>query len=171
MGSRMRVSVVLLLVMAVYLAASAVGADQPKSLVGSAAPRISGTAIDGSRVDVPAAGRVTVVAFWNSTYRLSLDALQGIARIFAAYGSSGLVCVGINASGESSNSISAVARGLVVTYPLIGGSTGSNAAASYRLQGVPAVFVIDSSGVVDSAFGGWDRSVEAEVKARVAALL
>lgn len=171
MNMRTMMRAAILLLMAIGLAVSAASGAQPKSMVGAPAPRISAMAADGSRVDVPAAGRVTVVAFWNSKYRLSLDALQGIARIYSAYRSGGLVCVGVNDSGEPSKSIAAVASGLGVTYPLVGEGAGASAAASYRLQGVPAVFVINSSGVVDSAFGGWDRSVEAEVKARVAALL
>ncbi len=171
MSSRKRICAVILLLAAVVWIMPAGAGAQPRSLVGSAAPRISGTAADGSRVDMPGRGHVTVVAFWNSKYRLSLDALQGIARIYRSYRSRGLVCLGVNDSGESSKSIAAVAGGLGVTYPLIGEGAGSSAAVSYRLQGVPAVFVINPSGLIDSAFGGWDSSVEAEVRARVGSLL
>jgi hypothetical protein len=157
--------------LALLLAVPWSACSQPASLVGSAAPRISGTAADGVRVDVPVAGQVTVVAFWNSRYRLSLDALSGIERVYREYRSKGLVCVGVNDAGESSSSMNTVRASLGLTFPLVGGAVGPNAAAAYRLQGVPAVFIVDRSGDIDSAYGGWDKSVEAAVKQRVATLL
>lgn len=155
----------------IFLAAQTGVWAQPNSLVGATAPKIRGSSVDGSRIDAPVSGNVTLIVFWNSRYRLSTDALSGVQRVFDRLRNRGIACLGVNDSGEDQRTVVSVASGLGVSYPLITGSVGSGAAAAYKLRGVPVVFVVNRSGMVTAVFEGWDRSTEGEIERKASTLL
>jgi len=104
-----------------------------------------------------------LVVFWNTKYRLSADALGAIQRLHSRYNARGLLCVGIDDLGEDARVIGQFVSGLGVTFPVIGGPAGPSAAASYRVRGVPVVYLIDRSGAVSYVKEGWDKRAEDEV--------
>jgi hypothetical protein len=144
---------------------------QPASLVGSQAPRFRGIDLRGSRLEVPASGSPTVVVFWNSRYRVSADALSAMQRLYDMYKKKGLVCAGLNDLGEDASLAKQVASQLGITFPLFTGRDTVGAAASYRVRGVPVVFVIDQTGLVISVEEGFGPGAEARVAGSVVSLL
>ena len=136
---------------------------QPASLLGGSAPQVRATSLDGGEVVIPVRGKVMLVVFWNTKYRLSADALGAIQRLHDRHRARGLLCVGINDLGEDARVISQFVSGLGATFPVVGGPAGPSAAASYRVRGVPVVYVIDRSGAVSYVKEGWDKRAEDEV--------
>lgn len=136
---------------------------QPASLLGGSAPAVRATSLDGGEVVIPARGKVMLVVFWNTKYRLSADALGAIQRLHSRYNARGLLCVGIDDLGEDARVIGQFVSGLGVTFPVIGGPAGPSAAASYRVRGVPVVYLVDRSGAVSYVREGWDKRAEDEV--------
>jgi hypothetical protein len=170
-----RVSAAALLTLAALMAGLALGAGealaQPASLLGGLAPAVRATSLDGGEVVIPARGKVMLVVFWNTKYRLSADALGAIQRLHDRRRAGGLLCVGINDLGEDARVASQFVSGLGVTFPVVGGPAGPSAAAAYRVRGVPVVYVVDRSGAVSYVREGWDRRAEDEVGRKIEGLL
>lgn len=137
---------------------------QPSILVGSRAPEIKAVGVRNESVQVPARGGITVLVFWNSKYRLSLDALAAMQGIWEAYGARGVVCVGLNDLGEEDRAVEQLAERMNIGFVLVSGRAASSAAVAYRLRGVPAVFVVDRSGVIVYVREGWDKKAESEIR-------
>lgn len=51
-----------------------------------------------------------------------------------------------------------------IGFVLVSGRAASSAAVAYRLRGVPAVFVVDRSGVIVYVREGWDKKAESEIR-------
>jgi peroxiredoxin len=136
---------------------------QPTTLVGLKAPKVKTVGVKNESIQVPALGSVTVVVFWNSKYRLSLDALAGIQRVWEACRRKGVECVGFNDMEEADRVVKQLADQMNLGFPVASGRGASSAAAAYKLRGVPAVFVIDRSGVIIYVKEGWDRKTESEI--------
>lgn len=144
---------------------------QPASLLGGSAPAVRATSLDGGEVIIPVRGRVMLVVFWNTRYRLSADALGAIRRLHDRYRARGLLCVGIDDLGEDARVISQFVSGLGVTFPMVGAPAGPSAAAAYRVRGVPVVYVVNKSGAVSYVKEGWDKRAEDEVGREIEAAL
>ncbi|HAN86162.1 MAG: TlpA disulfide reductase family protein [Bacillota bacterium] len=144
---------------------------QPATLIGSKAPEVRTVGVKNESIQVPARGSVTVVVFWNSKYRLSLDALAGVQRVWEAYRERGVECVGFNDMEEADRAVRQLAEQMNLGFPLVSGRAASSAAVAYKLRGVPAVFVIDRSGVIIHVREGWDRNTEPDLKDRISAIL
>jgi hypothetical protein len=164
-----------LLALAAFMAGLVLGTGealaQPASLLGGSAPAVRATSLNGGEVVIPARGRVTLVVFWNTRYRLSADALGAIQRVHDRCRARGLACVGLNDLGEDGRAVSQFVSGLGVTFPVVGGPAGPSAAAAYRVRGVPVVYVIDKSGSISYVKEGWDKRAEDEVYRKIEALL
>lgn len=158
-------SAIILCAVFLYLLGSGTHAlAQPATLLGSRAPEVRAVSVKNENIQVPARGEVTVVVFWNSRYRLSLDALVGVERIWEAYGEKGIACVGFNDMGEDDRVVRQLIDQMKIGFPLASGPASSSAAVSYKLRGVPAIFVIDRSGAIIHVREGWDRRAESEIK-------
>ncbi|MEA4882562.1 MAG: hypothetical protein VB144_02680 [Clostridia bacterium] len=144
---------------------------QPSSLVGSAAPRVSIEGAHREIVAIPSPGKVTVVLFWNSRYRLSVEALAALGRIWDACKGRGLVCAGLSDVGEDASVVRQAGQQAGVSFPLAGGTAASDAAVLYRVRGVPVLFVINRSGQITYVREGWDGGAESDVSSRVMASL
>ena len=171
----MRVSAAVLLALAALMVGLALGAGealaQPASLLGGSAPAVRAASLDGREVVIPTRGKVMLVVFWNTKYRLSADALSAIQRLQDRRRAGGLLCVGINDLGEDARIVSQFVSGLGVTLPVVGGPAGPSAAAAYRVRGVPVVYVMDRSGTVSYVREGWDKRAEDEMGRQIEALL
>lgn len=170
-----RVLATLLLTLAMLMVGLALGAGgataQPASLLGGSAPAVRAVSLDGGEVVIPSRGKVMLVVFWNTKYRLSADALGAIGRLYDRHCARGLLCVGINDLGEDGRAVSQFLSGLKVAFPVVGGPAGPSAAAAYRVRGVPVVYVIDRSGTVSYVREGWDKRAEDEVSRKLEGLL
>ena len=144
---------------------------QPASLIGGAAPSVRATSINGEEVVIPTRGKVMLVVFWNTKYRLSADALGAIQRIQDRYGARGLLVVGIDDLGEDSRIISQFVSGIGAAFPVVGGQAGRSAAVGYKVRGVPVVYLIDKSGAVSYVREGWDMRAEDDVSRKVSSAL
>lgn len=158
-----RSSVVLLTVSMLLIGHSWSVLAQPATLVGSKAPELRAVGARNESIQVPARGSVTVVVFWNSKYRLSLDALAGVQRVWEACRKRGVECVGFNDMEEGDRVVKQLVDQMNLGFPLVSGREASSAAVAYKLRGVPAVFVIDRSGVIIHVKEGWDRNTEPEL--------
>lgn len=170
-----RVSAAALLTLATLMVGLALGAGgalaQPASLLGGSAPTVRAISLDGGEVVIPARGKVMLVVFWNTKYRLSADALGAIQRLQDRHRARGLLCVGIDDLGEDGRAVSQFVSGLGVTFPVVGGPAGPSAATAYRVRGVPVVYIVDRSGTVSYVREGWDKRAEDEVGRRIEASL
>lgn len=166
-----RILAVALFALVAFMAGLALGAGealaQPGSLLGGSAPAVRATSLDGGEVVIPVRGRVMLVVFWNTKYRLSADALGAIQRLHDRYRARGLLCVGINDLGEDARIISQFVSGLGATFLVVGGPAGPSAATAYRVRGVPVVYVINRSGAVPYVKEGWDKRAEEEVSRNI----
>lgn len=158
-----RWSVVILAVLIIVIGHDWPVLAQPATLVGSKAPEVRVVGVRNESIDVPARGSVTVVVFWNSKYRLSLDALAGVQRVWESYRERGVECVGLNDMEEADRAVRQLVDQMNLGFPVASGRGASSAAAAYKLRGVPAVFVIDRSGVIIHVKEGWDRKTESEI--------
>ncbi len=171
MVRHMRVSVAVLLTLAAFMAVMALGEGealaQPASLLGGSAPAVRAASLGGGEVVIPARGKVMLVVFWNTKYRLSADALGAIQRLYDRHRARGLLCVGINDLGEDGRAVSQFVSGLGVTFAVVGGPAGPSAATAYRVRGVPVVYVVDRSGTVSYVREGWDKRAEDEAGTQI----
>lgn len=170
-----RVLAVMLFALAALLAGLALepgeALAQPASLVGRPAPLVRATSLDGEDVVVPVRGKVMLVVFWNTKYRLSANALGAVQRVYDRYRGRGLLCVGIDDLGEDERAIGQFAAGVGAAFPMVGRADGRSAAVAYRVRGVPVVYLIDKSGSVFYVKEGWDTNAEEEIGRKLGAAL
>jgi thiol-disulfide isomerase/thioredoxin len=128
-------------------------------LVGKPAPRISGTDLEGKRLDLAdAKGKVVLVVFWASWCLPSAAEIESLQQVDAAFRGRGLRIVGIDLdalqdSGQKPEAAVASARRFLldynVTWPtLINGEGEHDYAKLFRVTEIPANVLIAKDGTI-----------------------
>ena len=133
----------------------------PSSLLGKPAPSFKREAVDGTHVEVAAAGKVVVVKFVAKYCEPCIRTLPAIEKLHAKHPE--IVIVGVSEDERESE-----ARELVATYKLTFPVVHDNQqvlAARYRVRDHPVTYVLDGRGNV--AWVGGPSMTEADLVAAI----
>jgi thiol-disulfide isomerase/thioredoxin len=145
-------------------------------LVGKPAPAIAGEDVDGHRLSLADyKGKIILIDFWATWCPPSIDSMPILDALVQKYGKRGLVIVGVNVDAlhenvkETRAALPIVRRFLVnhkVTWPnLQSGQATGDLAAAYRVEQIPANFLIGRDGKVIAVEQSGDALEQAVKKA------
>jgi peroxiredoxin len=121
--------------------------DQPGIAVGSAAPAIAGTTLDGAAFDIGSLrGRPVIVNFWGPGCVPCRDEFPLFKQELAAHAADGLAIVGILMY-DGPDDARAFITHYGATWPTVEDPSGAIRTA-YRVVGRPQSYFIDRSGVL-----------------------
>jgi peroxiredoxin len=149
-----RLGLVLLVVLAGWLMWSMFGDDLLP--VGTAAPPFELPLADGSGDTLSLAdldGRVVVLDFWSTTCPPCLREMEDLKVLWRRMKPRGVTVVGISTGGESPAQIDRFGKARGVDYPLV--VDRGAVAAAYRVSSLPTLYVIDKTGRIAEAHGGY----------------
>lgn len=129
------------------LSLSACQGDQETVAQGSVAPPFDGTTFDGRAVSFPELldGKPAVVVFWATWCGYCKAFMPYLEDIEAAYGDS-INILTINAKEDGSGNPAAYIDDL--DFPMIAVSDGDAIAASYDVEYIPGLMIVDADGMV-----------------------
>jgi cytochrome c biogenesis protein CcmG, thiol:disulfide interchange protein DsbE len=126
----------------------------PRVAVGSPAPPISGTTLDGRTFDLASlAGRPVIVNFWGPSCVPCRDEFPLFVDKLAAHRADGLAIVGVLTDDPPEPARHFVAQ-YAATWPTVE-DPGKLLKAAYRVVGRPQSYFIDRSGIVRSIQTGY----------------
>jgi len=121
--------------------------DQPGIAVGSAAPAITGTTLDGASFDLASLrGHPVIVNFWGPGCVPCRDEFPLFKRELAAHAADGLAVVGVLMYDGPDDARAFIAH-YGATWPTVGDPTGAIRTA-YRVVGRPQSYFIDRNGIL-----------------------
>ena len=123
--------------------------DGPAPTIGSAAQNFTATTVDGKKVSLSSyKGHPVWVTFGASWCGACQAEAPDVEATFAKYKAAGVVVLAVSIQ-ESSQTVLDYGKRLGLTYPQIADANDTIAAA-YRVNGIPAHFFIDKSGILRS---------------------
>ena len=142
---------------ATFLAAAAVviaAGCAPRQLPPSAPHELLGTApkvetrpqLDGDLVELPAAGKVTVIDFWSSYCEPCLESMPHLEQLWRRAGGDQLAVIGVNLD-EDPYQTRDTLKEMGITFPQII-DDGHILSGIYRVTAIPAAFVYDKNGTL-----------------------
>jgi len=142
---------------ATLLAAAAVvltAGCAPRQLPPSAPHELLGTApkvetrprLDGDLVELPAAGKVTVIDFWSSYCEPCLDSMPHLEQLWRRAGDDRLAVIGVNLDEDPFQTRDTLSD-LGITFPQVI-DDGHILSGIYRVTAIPAAFVYDRTGTL-----------------------
>ena len=136
---------------------------------GEAAPAFQLVTVDGDSLSLASLkGQVVLVDFWATwcgPCRAEMPALQQLYEDFAGRGVE-LVAISVDVQSQG---VPEFVRRLELTYPIL--LDGRAVQASYRVLGLPTLFVVDRQGIIRHVHVGYAPGAEAALADEVEALL
>lgn len=118
------------------------------SLVGSAAPALNLTALDGQPVSLSALkGKVVVVDFWATWCGPCLQEIPGYIELQKKYGDQGVVIIGVSLDTKKASEVKKFVSAKGINYPVAIGS-GEHVDAFGGFDAIPTTFLIGRDGKV-----------------------
>jgi thiol-disulfide isomerase/thioredoxin len=128
-------------------------------LVGKAAPPIAGTDVDGKSVSLAdLKGKVVLIDFWATWCPPCVASMPALSTIAQKYHDQGFVILGVNVDAmhedvkEAKTALQTVRRFLVkhrvAWVNVLNGEGTSDFAAAYRVEQIPANFLVDRDGKI-----------------------
>jgi peroxiredoxin len=143
----------------------AVGAQEPRSLVGKRAPSFALEDLHGTHVDLARdRGKVVLLNFWATWCAPCKVEMPQFMEWQKEYGPRGLVVIGVSIDDSAAPALAFVEK-LHLNYPVVMG----NAKLGERyggVLGVPVTFLIDRAGVVRARFDGEEHLAAEERQVR-----
>lgn len=125
---------------------------------GTAAPAFKTTDLAGKALDLKALrGKVLLINFWATWCGPCRAAIPMLESMHKKYGNKGLVVIGVSVDDASTkNQVPAFKKAANITYTLSANpETNQKMATKYRVEGIPALFLIDQKGVVRWSQSGY----------------
>ena len=160
----MRISLVVLALLATLPTAAAVDSGQPapaftgKPLLGGEALRLEDFR-----------GKVVYLDFWASWCGPCRQSLPWMEILRRDYGAAGLEVIAVNVDETAADGIAFLKR-FAVTYPVIGDS-GGTIAALYDVKDMPSSYLIDRRGAVRKVHRGFNTRAGAQLRETIAKLV
>lgn len=148
-------ALIVAIVLAVYVRGGGGGntGTGPAALAGQPAPSFTVPALEGGTSGIAAyRGRIVVMNLWASWCPPCRAEMPDLERLYAAYRAENVVVVGID-QGESPSKVSAFARALGITYPILLDQQQQYGRV-YAALGLPTTILVDRNGVVVRGFDG-----------------
>jgi thiol-disulfide isomerase/thioredoxin len=125
----------------------------PHGRVGTAAPRLSGTTLDGETLAVDFAASKTVLVFWAAWCGPCRKEQPGLNALAAKYASRGIRFLGVDMLDHDRALARAFYVEFTVTYPSLYDDSGSLTAA-YEVDSPPSFVLVDQRGIVVGRYPG-----------------
>lgn len=136
----------------------------PNGHVGSAAPTLTGQALDGVALKVDFHQAKTVVIFWAAWCGPCRHEQPGLNRLAAQYASRGIQFYGVDMLDHDRALARAFVGEFKVSYPSLYDDAGSVAAA-YEVDSPPSFVLVDQRGVVVGRYPG--EASEAQLRSLI----
>ncbi len=141
-------------IMVAVFATAAVAQSDIKAWTGKATPGLSGTDLQGRKLDLKDyRGRVVVLNFWATWCTPCRLEAPGLERTAKAYRDRGVRFLGVDER-DNDPAGRAFVKEFGITYPS-GSDPPGRLAFSYELFGMPTTFVIDGGGTIRYRFVGY----------------
>lgn len=130
---------------------------------GTAAPLFTSTDLDGKAVDLKALrGKVVLVDFWATWCPPCVAATPMLQSLHKKFSAKGLTVIGLSVDDDSTKGkVPAFKKSKNLTYLLSANPKANQAAAEkYKVEGIPAIFLIDQKGIVRWSLSGFDSDSE-----------
>jgi cytochrome c biogenesis protein CcmG, thiol:disulfide interchange protein DsbE len=115
------------------------------------------------------AGRVVVVDFWASWCKPCRQSIPWLNQLKARYAASGLTIIGVNVDAERRDA-ERFLRDVPIDFDVVFDPDG-HIARQFKVQAMPASYVIDRSGKIVATHLGFRDAKKADVEAAIKALL
>lgn len=130
-----------------------VSSASPSGRVGSAAPALQGTTVDGQPIQVDFRNTKTVLAFWAAWCGPCRHEQPALNRIARDYQAQGVRVIGVDVLDHDRALATAFLREFNVPYASVYDGSGSVTAA-YRVDYPPSILLIDGRGIVVARYPG-----------------
>lgn len=134
------------LILGAGCAPARIPASAPHELLGTAPKVETRPRLDGDLVELPAAGKVTVIDFWSSYCEPCLDSMPHLEQLWRRAGADRLAVIGVNLDEDPFQTRDTLSD-LGITFPQVI-DDGHILSGMYRVTAIPAAFVYDRSGVL-----------------------
>jgi thiol-disulfide isomerase/thioredoxin len=125
----------------------------PNGRVGTAAPRLSGEALDGAALTVDFTASRTVLVFWAAWCGPCRKEQPGLNALAAKYASQGVQFLGVDMLDHDRALARAFYAEFKVPYPSLYDASGSLTAA-YEVDSPPSFVLVDRKGIVVARYPG-----------------
>lgn len=133
------------------------------------APDFTLNTTDGKTVALSALkGKVVFIDFWASWCPPCRKSIPYVEKLHERYAGRDVVVLGINVEGDPKTA-DAFAKKQGIQYPVLIGD--EDVARAYRVQGIPAFFIIGPQGTLEGKYVGFSPGTETEWTSKVDALL
>lgn len=130
-----------------------VSSAKPSGKVGSPAPTLRGSTVDGRPIEVDYRSAATVVVFWAAWCGPCRSEQPGLNRIAHDYQAQGVRLVGVDVLDHDRALAMAFAREFDVPYASVYDESGSLTAA-FQVDYPPTILLIDRRGIVVARYPG-----------------
>ena len=133
------------------------------------APKLSGTLLDGSSVNLDAyKGKVVLIDFWATWCKPCVDAMPHISKLAKEFGDKGFTVLGVSID-EEPNKVAPFVKKRKIEYPIVLDDKKTPSWQSFKVSGIPALFLVDREGQIIAQWRGKIKAsdVEAAVKTAV----
>jgi len=125
----------------------------PNGRVGTAAPKLSGEALDGSALSVDFTASRTVLVFWAAWCGPCRNEQPGLNALAAKYAGQGVRFIGVDMLDHDRALARAFYAEFKVSYPSVYDASGSLTAA-YEVDSPPSFVLVDRRGIVVARYPG-----------------
>ncbi len=133
----------------------------PHGRVGTAAPRLSGTTLDGAALAVDFSASKTVLVFWAAWCGPCRKEQPGLNAQAAKYAGQGIRLLGVDMLDHDRALARAFSAEFKVAYPSLYDDSGSLAAA-YEVDSPPSFVLVDQRGIVVGRYPGEASAAQLE---------
>lgn len=133
------------------------------------APDFSLSTLDGKTISLASMrGKVVFLDFWASWCPPCRSSIPYVEKLSESYADKEVVFLGVNVEGDP-EAAAAFTKKQGMHYPVLIGDAAVSKA--YRVQGIPAFFIIGPKGTIEGKYVGFTPGTETEWAAKINALL